>query len=204
LEGYFNTLRLVGIGFVASLAVGTAVAVLRLAPVPILPTVARAQVEVFRNTPLIVQMGFFNLGLRSVGIGLSSFAAAAIALILYTGAYVTESVRAGVASVGSGQIEAARSLGMNFAKSMRLVVLPQAFRTVIPPLGNLMIAMVKNSAIAAAIAYPDLLYQAEILDSRTFRTFEIYTGALVFGFLTITIPLSFIVSRLERRLKIAR
>jgi His/Glu/Gln/Arg/opine family amino acid ABC transporter permease subunit len=204
LEGYLNTLRLVGVAFAASLVVGTVVAVLRLAPVPVLPKLARVEVELFRNTPLIVQMGFLILGLGSIGIRLRPFTAAAVALTLYTGAYVTETVRSGVASVGAGQIEAARSLGMNFPKSMRLVVLPQAFRTVIPPLGNLMIAMVKNSAIAAAIAYPELVYQAGILDSRTFRTFEIYTGALVGGFLTITIPLSFIVSRLERRLRFAR
>lgn len=183
---------------------GTVVAVLRLAPVPILPRLARAEVELFRNTPLLVQMGFFILGLGSLGIRLNPFTAAAAALTLYTGAYVTEAVRSGIAALGAGQLEAARSLGMNFLKSMRHVVLPQALRTVIPPLGNLMIAMVKNSAIASAIAYPELLYQADILESRTFRAIEIYIGALVGGFLTITIPLSILVSRLERRLRFAR
>ncbi|MGH2810258.1 MAG: ABC transporter permease subunit, partial [Actinomycetota bacterium] len=99
--------------------------------------------------------------------------------------------------------EAARALGMNFTMMMRLIVLPQALRTVIPPLGNLMIAMVKNSAIAAAIAYPELLYQSGIVESRTFETFEIFTGTLV-GFLSLTLPLSYAVSRLELRLRIAR
>ncbi len=203
LQGYRNTLYLTAVAFAASLAIGTLVATIRMAPVPLLPSMARAEVELIRNTPLLIQMSFFLLGLGSVGIRLRPFTAAALALSLYTGAYVSEVVRAGIASVGPGQLEAARSLGMGFKQMMRLIVLPQAFRTVIPPMGNLMIAMVKNSAIAAAIAYPELLYNAQILESRTFRTFEIYNGAF-FAFLTITLPLSFVVSRLERRLRILR
>lgn len=202
-EGYRNTIKLVSLAFAASLLIGTFIAVLRLAPLPVLPSLARAEVEIFRNTPLVVQMGFLIFGLGSIGLRLQPFTAALIALSLYTGAYVTEAVRAGISSVGAGQIEAARSLGMGFAKVMRLVLLPQAIRTVIPPLGNLMIAMVKNSAIAAAIAYPELLYQSDILESRTFRTFEIFTGTLI-GFLSITLPLSYVVSQLERRMKISR
>lgn len=202
-QGYRNTLVLAGLAFLASLAIGTLVAVFRIAPVPMLPSVARAEVELFRNTPLLVQMAFMYLGLGSLGIRLTPFTAAAIALTLYTGAYVTEAVRSGISSVGPGQTEAARSLGMTFRQTVRLVVLPQALRTVIPPLGNLMIAMVKNSAIGASIAYPELLYQANILDSRTFKTFEILIGAAA-GFLSITLPLSYFVSRLERRLRIIR
>ena len=202
-EGYRNTIKLVALAFAASLVVGTAVAVLRLAPLPVVPKLARVEVEIFRNTPLVVQMGFLIFGLGSMGFRLQPFTAALIALTLYTGAYVTEAVRAGISSVGPGQLEAAKSLGMGFGQVMRLVLLPQALRTVIPPLGNLMIAMVKNSAIAAAIAYPELLYQSDILESRSFRTFEIFTGTLI-GFLSITLPLSYAVSRLERRLRIAR
>jgi ABC-type amino acid transport system permease subunit len=86
---------------------------------------------------------------------------------------------------------------------MRLIILPQALRTVIPPLGNLMIAMVKNSAIAGTIAHAGLLYQAEVLNSRTFATFEVFTGAWI-GFLLITLPLSYVVSQLEHRLRIVR
>lgn len=203
LEGYRNTLYLVAIAFGGSLVIGTFVAVLRMAPVPMLPRLARAEVELFRNTPLLLQMGFTYLGLGSLGIRLRPFTAAAFVLTLYTGAYVTETVRSGIASVGPRQMEAARSIGMTFAKTVRLIVLPQALRTVIPPLGNLMIAMVKNSAIAMSIAFPELLYQTQILNSRTFATFEVYNGAL-FAFLTITLPLSFAVSRLEKKLRIAR
>ena len=203
LEGFRNTVVLVGVAFVGSLLLGTFVAVLRIAPVPTLPGVARAEVEFFRNTPLVIQMAFMYLGLGSIGIRLSPFVAAAIALTLYTGAYVTETVRSGIASIGPRQMEAARSLGMKFAQMMRLIILPQALRTVIPPLGNLMIAMVKNSAIASTIAHAGLLYQAEVLNSRTFATFEIFTGTWI-GFLAITLPLSYVVSQLEHRLRILR
>jgi His/Glu/Gln/Arg/opine family amino acid ABC transporter permease subunit len=203
LAGYRNTLLLCAAAFALSLAIGTLVAVVRIAPLPMLPRLARAEVQLFRNTPLLLQMSFFQLGLGSIGVRLDLFTIAALALSLYTGAYVTEVVRSGIAAVGTGQVEAARSLGMGFRQTMRLVVLPQAFRTVIPPLGNLMIAMVKNSAIAGAVAFPELLYQSTILDSRYFRTFEILT-AVAIGFLSITLPLSVAVSRLERRLRIVR
>ncbi|HVE90804.1 MAG TPA: amino acid ABC transporter permease [Actinomycetota bacterium] len=201
--GFRNTLLLVVIAFGSSLVVGTFVAVCRVAPVPILPRVARAEVELFRNTPLLIQMFFLRLALPSAGIHMSAFAAAALALCLYTAAYVTEVVRSGISSVGKGQMEASRSLGLGFVKSMRLVALPQAFRTVVPPLGNLMIAMVKNSAIAAAIGFPELVYQAEVLNGRTARTFELFT-LVALGFWTITLPLSFGVSRIERRMRILR
>ena len=201
--GYVRTVLLVAVAFAGSLAVGTLVAVFRLAPLPLVPGLARAEVEVFRNTPLLVQMQLFWLGLGSIGFRLSPFVAAAAALTLYTGAYVTEAVRSGVATVGPGQMEAARSLGLTFAGAMRHIVMPQAFRTVIPPLGNLLIAMIKNSAIASAIAYAELLYVSEVLDGRTFRTFEIFTGVLI-GYLSLTLPAGALVRRLERRLEIRR
>ncbi|MGH2703674.1 MAG: amino acid ABC transporter permease [Actinomycetota bacterium] len=203
LDGYRHTLVLVGVAFAASLVLGTLVAVVRIAPVPILPRIARAEVELFRNTPLLLQMSFFLIGLGSLGIRLPFCVAAGIALSLYTAAYITEAVRSGISSIGTGQTEAARSLGMNFPQTIRLVILPQAFRTVIPPLGNLMIAMVKNSAIASAVACGELLYQTEIVNSRTFATFEVFTGAAL-GYLSITLPLSFFVFRLEHRLRIVR
>jgi putative glutamine transport system permease protein len=202
-SGYARTVGLVAVSFVASVGIGTVGAVFRLAPLPIVPGLARAQVELFRNTPLLVQMQLYWLGLGSIGIRLEPFVAAAIALSLYTGAYVTEAIRAGVATVGSGQRDAASSLGLTFIGSMRHVVLPQAFRAVIPPLGNLLIAMIKNSAIASAIAVSELLYVSEVLDGRTFRTFEIFTGVLV-GYLSLTLPAGAAVRRLERRLEIRR
>jgi putative glutamine transport system permease protein len=201
--GYRNTVLLVAVSFVASVVIGTGVAVFRLSPLPLVPGLARAQVEIFRNTPLLVQMQLFWLGLGSVGVRLSPFVAASMALSLYTGAYVTEAIRAGVATVSSGQRDAAQSIGLTFVGTMRHIVMPQAFRAVIPPLGNLFIAMIKNSAIASAIAVSELLYVAEVLEGRTFRTFEIFAGVLI-GYLTLTLPSGAVVRRLERRLEIRR
>jgi aspartate/glutamate/glutamine transport system permease protein len=202
-SGYGRTVMLVAVSFVASLAIGTVVAGARLAPLPLVPAIGRAQVEIFRNSPLLILMGLFWLGLGSIGIRLTPFVAAALALSLYTGAYVSEAIRAGVATIGAGQREAALSLGLGFLGSMRHVVMPQAFRAVIPPLGNLFIAMIKNSAIASAISVAELLYVSEVLDGRTFRTFEIFTGVLI-GYLSLTLPSGVLVRRLERRLEIKR
>lgn len=202
-RGYGRTVALVGVSFVASLVLGTVVATFRLAPLPIVPALARAEVELFRNTPLVVQMGLFWFGLGSIGIRLQPFVAGALALSLYTGAYVAEAIRAGVSTVGPGQREAAQSIGLTFVGTMRHVILPQAFRAVIPPLGNLFIAMIKNSAIAATIAVPELLYVAQVLEGRTFRSFEVFAGVLI-GYLSLTIPSGAMVRRLERRLEIKR
>jgi aspartate/glutamate/glutamine transport system permease protein len=202
-SGYGRTVQLVAVSFVASLVIGTFVASVRLSPVPVVPGLARAQVEFFRNVPLVILMGLFWFGLGSIGIRLSPFVAAALALSLYTGAYVSEAIRAGVATVGAGQRDAAQAIGLGFVGTMRHVILPQAIRAVIPPLGNLFIAMIKNSAIASSIAFAELLYVSQILDSRTFRTFEIFTGVLI-GYLTLTIPAGAAVRRLERRLEIKR
>src|SRR5439155_2127556 len=126
-SGYGRTVLLVAVAFVASLAIGTFVALFRLAPLPFVPGLARAEVEIFRNTPLLIQMQLFWLGLGSIGIRLSPFVAASMALSLYTGAYVTEAIRSGVATVSPGQLEAARAIGLPSSGSMRHVVLPQAF-----------------------------------------------------------------------------
>jgi His/Glu/Gln/Arg/opine family amino acid ABC transporter permease subunit len=203
LDGFLVTVLLVAVGFVGSLVIGTTVAGFRLAPVPVLPGIARAEVELFRNTPLLIQMYLFWIGLGSIGIRLEPFVAGAIALSLYTGAYVTEVLRAGFATIPRGQFEAAHSIGLTFVQTLRHIVMPQAFRTVIPPLGNLLIAMIKNSAIASAIAVEELLFRSQVLEGRTFATFEIFTGVLV-GFLTLTLPAAFALRRLERRLAIKR
>jgi aspartate/glutamate/glutamine transport system permease protein len=202
-SGFAVTLALVGVAGAGSIVLGTVLASLRLSTVPIIPVLARGQVELFRNTPLLVQMYLFYFGLGAIGIRLEPFVAGALALSLYTGVYVSEVLRAGVLTIPQGQIEAARSIGLDFLSTLRYVVLPQAFRAVIPPLGNLLIAMIKNSAIAAAIATPDLLYRGQIVNTDTFATFEVFTGILI-GYLVLTLPAAAAVHALERRLAIKR
>lgn len=159
--------------------------------------------EFFRNTPLLIQLYFYFFGLTKIGLRLSAFEAGVAALGIYTGAYVAEVFRAGVLSLDRGQTEAARALGLSKLQTLRFVVLPQAIRTVLPPLGNLGIALIKNSALVGAIALADLLYVADLIQSRTFRTFEVFTAIILF-YLSLTLPLALLISRLEKRLAILR
>jgi aspartate/glutamate/glutamine transport system permease protein len=204
-SGLLLTLRLVGISFVVAMVVGTLVASLRIAPVKPLNWIGTFYVETFRNIPLLVLAIIFSAGLTRTGIRLSGMSAASAALGLYTAAYIAEAIRSGVSAVSKGQIEASLSLGFTYRQTMRQVILPQAFRTVIPPIGNLVIAMIKNSAIVAGslIALDDILQIARLVNSRTFATNEAFFWAGV-GYLMLTIPATIIVRRLEKRFAIKR
>jgi His/Glu/Gln/Arg/opine family amino acid ABC transporter permease subunit len=182
---------------------------MRVSPIAPFRWVGAAYVEFFRNTPLVVQLFFLFLGLPFLGIRFSSetfenlFRSAFIGMALYHGAYVAEIVRGGLLGVDKGQIEAARSLGLSYVGMLRFVQLPQTFRAVIPPLGNIAIALVKNTSLASTIGVLEILSAAEIVESRTFRSQEAFLTATLF-FLVLTIPLGFIVNGLERRLLVAR
>ncbi len=202
--GFRNTLFLSVVGMAGALVLGTFVASLRVWGGPFLSGLGTAYVEFFRNTPLLVQLFFFAVLLAPANLGVTRdpVLVGAIALSLYTGAYVTEVIRSGVLSVDPRQLEAARSLGLSQVQSLRYVMLPQAIRTVIPPLGNISIAHVKNTAIASGIAAVEILKAASIVETRT-AAFEAFYLALVL-FWSLTIPLAFLVSRLERRFAFAR
>ena|SRR5436190_8961479 len=203
--GLWVTFRLVAISLVIAIAVGTLVAALRVAPVKWLQRVGAIYVETFRNVPLLVLLFIAFAGLRRAGVPVSAWVAGTASLGLYTGAYVAEVLRSGVFTVGRGQIEASLSLGFTYPATLRRIVLPQAFRTVIPPLGSLVIAMIKNSAIigASLLALPDLLKEARITQSRTFETDATFLWAAV-GYLLLTGAATITVRYLERRLAIRR
>jgi glutamate transport system permease protein len=204
LQGYLTTVQL-SIGALAlALALGTIVASARVWGGSVIASFARGYVEFFRNTPLLVQLLFLAVLLAPANLNVTRepFFAALIGLGVYTAAYVSEVVRSGILSVDARQIEAARSLGLTQIEAIRFVVLPQAIRTVIPPLGNLAIALVKNTAIAGGIAVNELLKASGIIESRTFQ-FTPYVAMLV-AYWTLTLPLAWIVGRLERRLAFAR
>lgn len=205
LSGLWMTVRLVGISFVIAMLVGTLVASLRIAPARPLNWIGMLYVESFRNVPLLVLAIIFSAGLLRAGFDIGRLSSASIALGLYTAAYIAESIRSGVSAVSKGQIEASLSLGFTYRQTMRQVILPQAFRTVIPPIGNLIIAMIKNSAIVAGslIALTDILKVARVVNSRTFATNESFFWAGV-GYLLLTIPATIIVRRLEKRFAIKR
>jgi aspartate/glutamate/glutamine transport system permease protein len=204
-SGFWVTVRLVAISFVIAMVVGTLVAALRVAPAKPLNWVGGVYVELFRNTPLLVLLFISFAGLRRAGVPVDAWVAGTTSLGLYTAAYVAEALRSGVFAVGRGQIDASLSLGLDYPRTLRYIILPQAFRTVIPHLGSLTIAMIKNSAIigVSLLALPDLLHQARLVNSRTFQTNEAFFWAAV-GYLLLTGLATVAVRRLEARYAIRR
>ena len=177
-------------------------------PLTPLRWVGGGYVEIFRNTPLLVQLFFLYFATPYIGIYLGTpetfgFNAALLGLALYHAAYVAEVVRGGLIGVDKGQVEAARSLGLSYARTLRYVQLPQTFRSIVPPLGNIAIALVKNTSLAATIGVADVLFAGEIVESRTFRAEEAF-GAVAILYLLLTIPMGIGVNWLERRLQVAR
>ena len=205
LSGFWVTVRLVVFSFVIAMVVGTLVAALRISPSKPLQRIGGVYVETFRNTPLLVLLFISFAGLRRAGLDIGPWTAGIASLGLYTAAYVAEALRSGVFSVSKGQIEAALSLGYTYLQTLRRVIFPQAFRTVISPLGSLIIAMIKNSAIigVSLLALPDLLKQARLVQSRTFETNEAFFWAAV-GYLILTGLATLAIRSLEKRYAIHR
>ncbi len=204
-SGFWVTVRLVGFSLLIAMVVGTLVAALRVAPSPWVQRLGAVYVETFRNIPLLVLLFISFAGLRRAGVDITNWVAGTASLGLYTAAYVAEALRSGVFSVSRGQIEAALSLGFSQVETLRRIVLPQAFRTVIQPLGSIVIAMIKNSAIVGVslLALPDLLKEARIVQSRTFQTDEAFFWAAV-GYLLLTATATVAVRVLEKRYAIRR
>lgn len=203
-SGFWVTCRLVVGAFLLAALVGTLVAALRIAPSTWLQRLGGVYVETFRNVPLLVLLVISYAGLRRSGVAIDTWTAGIGALGLYTGAYFAEVLRSGVFAVSRGQIEAALSLGFSYAETLRRIVLPQAARTVISPIGSITIAMIKNSAIVgAALAVNDLLKEARILNSRTFETEAAFFWAAA-GYLILTLAATVAVRVLESRFAIRR
>src|SRR3990170_1698664 len=207
LIGLWLTVQISVLVLIGAIVIGTLVALARISPLVPLRWIGGAYVEFFRNTPLLVQLFFLFLGLPFLGFRFSTdtfesiFRAAATGMALYHGAYVAEVIRGGLLGVDKGQIEAARSLGLSYLQTLRYVQLPQTFRATIPPLGNIGIALIKNTSLASTIGVAELLQAAEIVESRTFRAEEAF-GAAVLLYLLLTLPSSVGVNWLERRLLI--
>ena len=187
----------------AALVIGTVLASCRVSPVGPLRLAGTVWVEVVRNTPLAVQFLLFYFGLTKVGVSYASFTSAVIVLAVYTSAFVGETVRSGINSVATGQGEAARALGLTFPQTLGLVVLPQAFRTVVAPLGNLYIALTKNSSLASLIAVHELTKVAELLNTETAQAIPVFLGAGA-AYLLLTLPAGFLFGAVERRVAVKR
>ncbi|MGY1642314.1 amino acid ABC transporter permease [Geodermatophilus sp. SYSU D00703] len=202
---FLTTLSLAVVSGVLALVLGTVLAGMRVSPVPPLRGLATFYVEVFRNTPLTVVFFFFAFGLVYIDLQFPSrFATAVAALSLYTAAFVCEALRSGINAVPPGQAEAARALGLDFRQTLRTVVLPQAFRTVIPPLGNVWIALAKNTSIAAGFAVTDLTAALQRLANVNADQLLVVFIAVVLGYLAITLPSAWLIRVLEKRVAIVR
>jgi len=154
-----------------------------------------------RGTPLLLQLFFIYYGLPQVGIRLDPFPAAVIGMSVCAGAYIAEIVRAGIQSIDKGQMEAARSLGMTYFQAMLYVVLPQAYRRLIPPMGNEIIALTKDSSLVSTLAMVELLRTAKQIDAATLRSMEAYIAAGLY-YLAITTGLTVLFDHVEKRLAV--
>jgi glutamate transport system permease protein len=203
-QGFVTTLALTVVSTVLALALGTLLAAMRVSPVPTLRAAGTTYVEVVRNTPLTVVFFFAVFVLPQLDILLSFFTFAVIAVSVYHAAFFCEAVRSGINSVGVGQAEAARSIGLTFTQSLRLVVLPQAFRTVVPPLINVVIALTKNTSIAAAFGVVELTaITTRLTAANSDAVLAIFGGSAV-CYLALTLTSGFLAGRLERRVAVAR
>ncbi len=203
--GFLRTLQICLYAAIGSLVLGTVIATFRVSPIPPLRWAGTSWVTLFRNCPLTVVLFFCAFGLPELGINGAYYWFGIAGLVLYTSAFVCEAVRSGINSVSAGQAEAARAIGLTFPQSLRLVVLPQALRTVVPPLGSVIIAMIKNSAIVGAFGVGGELFSvhATLVSARGLPLIPVLLGVAV-GYLIITLSAGALLAVLERKAAVAR
>lgn len=188
---------------IGSLIVGTLIAAARISPIPVLRGAAFAYVQFFVNVPLLVLLILAVFALPDAGILMPLAPTTVIVLTLYEAAYVAEAIRSGVNTVGNGQIEASRALGFTLGQTLSLVVLPQSLRAAVQPIGNVMIALTMNTALAAAVGVVELTSAANKLNLVEAQPILIFTAAgLVYMLLALIIGLS--AGRIERKVAIVR
>ena len=199
LEGAAVTIEItalsVGFGFIIGMLVGVA----RLAKMRPLKWLAMIYIDFIRGTPLLVQIFLIYFALPMItGTRIDPFFAAITACSINSGAYIAEIFRAGIQSIDKGQIEAGRSLGLNWFQTMRYVVMPQALKRVIPPLGNEFIAMLKDSSLVSVIGFEELTRRGQLIIAKTYSSFEIWMAVAIL-YLIMTLTISRLVAYLERR-----
>lgn len=199
--GFVLTLKISVVAIIFAILIGTIVGIARLSKEPVTKGISLAYVELIRNTPLLVQLYIIYFFVGSV-LRLSAFVAGTAALAIFAGAYVGEIVRAGIQSIHKGQMEAARSLGMTYAEAMRHIILPQAFKQIIPPLAGQFISLIKDSSLVSVIALADLMFQGQQAVARSYSAFEIYF-TVAFLYLVMTFTFSMATQYIERRLAIS-
>ena len=203
-KGFRTTVSLTLLAAIGALLVGTLVAAMRVSPVPPLRWVAAAYVRLVRNTPLTVVFFLVVFGLPEVDVKLPFFRFAVLALTIYTAAFVAEAVRSGINSVPPGQAEASRSIGMTFGQTLRLVVLPQAFANIVPPLASVFIALLKNTSIASAFfVFEGVQAMNQLINSYGNAVIAIIAAAAL-GYLVLALISAFLFNLLERAVSAGR
>lgn len=203
-DAFLKTVQLLVVSGLGALVLGTVIAAMRISPVPALRGFATVYTEILRNTPLTLVLFFCAFVLPRLDIRLDYTLAAIIGLTLYTSPFVAEAIRSGVNGVPVGQAEAARAIGLGFGQTVSLVVFPQAIRMVIPPLINVLIALTKNTSVAAGFSVLELVaVSRQVIQLNGNATITILLAVAVF-YLVITVPLGQAAGRLERRVAVQR
>jgi len=202
LVGLKLTIILTVLAVLFGCVIGLFIGLGRLSRFSVIKYISVAYIEFFRGTPLLVQLFMVYFGLpQLIGHSVDAFGVAVVACSLNSGAYIAEIFRAGIQSIERGQMEAARSLGMTHVQAMKYVILPQAFKRVIPPLGNEFIAMMKDTSLVSVIGLAELARSGQLIISTTYRAIEIwFLVAIIYLIMTLLIS-EFFVNRMERRLK---
>ena len=204
LRGAWITVQITFFALILGIILGTFVALARMSQQRWLSSLTYGYIELIRGTPLLVQIFLIFFGIPQLTQQpINEFVAGVLAFGINSSAYVSEILRAGIQSISTGQREAARSLGLSVLQTLRFIILPQAFRRVLPPLVNESISLLKNSSLLSAIAVVELTRAGQLVSSRTFRPFEMYLAVSVI-YLIITLVLSVIARRLERRWQVAQ
>ena len=186
-------------GCIVAIALGALGAVLRTGRLVLLRALGTLYVDVFRAVPVLTQLFIIYFGLAELGVKLDPIPAAIIGFGINGGAYLTEVFRAGIEAVHRGQNEAALAIGMTRAQALRIIVLPQAMRVVLPPLGNYAIGLLKDTSVASSVAAPELSFRAHMLVDQTYLSTQIYLTVAAL-YLAMSLPLAHLVHRLERRM----
>jgi len=214
IDVFITTIQLTVLSAIGALIIGTVVAAMRVSPIPIARAIATVYVTIFRNTPLTLIILFTSFGLfQTLGVSLASqssptglvdnnFRLAVLGLSVYTASFVAESLRSGINTVPVGQAEAGRSLGMTFTQNVSIVVLPQAFRAVIGPLGSVLIALTKNTTIASVIGVVEASFLMKEMIENEAAIFVV-GGIFALGFMILTLPTGLLFGYISKRLAVS-
>ena len=201
LQGLVVTLQIAGFGCCIGLILGTILALMQTSNNKVLRILVTAYVIIIRGTPMLIQIFCAYFLLPQIGIHIAALWTAIIAIGLNSAAYISQIIKSGISSIGTGQMEAAKVLGFSTADTIRYIVLPQALRTTLPALGNEFVTLIKDSALASLIGVGELTKQANFVKSKTFDAITVYFAVAIL-YLIVTSTISFFVARLEKRMNL--